>query len=1193
MAFILPILRRGEMKVQFFAGVFLGLFLSGCGGSGSDPGSDHDPSLVQNQPPIADAGPDVEAFEKTSVQINGNNSTDDKEIVSYQWEQVQNGSYWVILNDPNENSANISIPPLDNDQVFVFRLKVKDEEGEVSTDEITIKGRPTPDIIVSEVTGNTATLRSQAQFTIKLSGPPDNPVDIPLLSTVINEGGINTNLITFTQENWNQEQTVIVTGVNPFVQDFSQNYAIQIGPSISTDAAYNDIEVPDVPMLGLSLILQQPQHNQLIANLEGKIKPTTYYTGGDPLVYTLLNGPVGMTIDIDTGSIQWTPEDADEGNSFTVGVSVTDGNRTDDIDLQIYVTQPTLLNTVVSGQTMTVVDPNSNLNGLSITSSGDLNDLVLERIDSTSVPQLPKSIIRFSDVFVVKEPFDSEVEFKIPLNDIINNFGLVDLKLFSYVEAFDVEGKFWSRILLDQNLAFEGDKLYLKISTGGLQGIYFFGTSFVRYSTNNTAEKNKSSMHQTLSSRPEDIGCQPAIRDDYETYEKYFPDISRNEWEKFSYIDQTCTDIRDDSFSIRVLEFGLGDNSERWGGAKIEDLVNWLTDSHTKFDELDLNYDKNILVVLDDLGEHFGYVTNGNNEKRKTLHLDENDGNSIREMKATAVHEYFHNAQGHSENKIYGPQLMIDSGKATRWFIEGSATWFEDFVYDEINSYEATLNYPAYRILEEGLNSPPGENEKNSYHRFSFIKLLDQKCRNFRANFKEILNIYPDDSTGIESLIKVINESNCSFGNFFDDNNQGLEAAMAYYNFATIINNSIDLIDNTELQFLNPFDFEGLNPAHDIGANNYLFRSFKRWVEAPDGQKNDSTPNLDFFQTKEYFIKPAGAITLIIPGAIGTYPPFAKPKLVFDSTSNLFVSILDKDSRLNGLTLVDGLPSIQTHVDFETSITNEYYYDTNYTVPELYITIVNPDVNESAVVNVSFDLESEFWVGTYSNIATAGISGAGVEHLNHDVCKRALVSNGEVGSYGERNEGEIRFREGFENGNVRLDFIDGWSTEWNACKKASLNNNQLTDNQFSFNLPYSSGYGWTYPDQDSVTVVTTWLSPVFLNVDPDTRASNFMSGTIEAEVKYKRPEGWPYEEVDVTASCSGLWEVESTFKPFPKCLLNTGAWDLYSSNYQLIPVTSSEDPPRGTDISNTDSYEDIFIDTYKSHRPGEWSGFDW
>ncbi len=49
---------------------------------------------------------------------------------------------------------------------------------------------------------------------------------------------------------------------------------------------------------------------------------------GKPLIYSLTTAPIGMTIDPNTGLIQWTPVDADASQSHNIDVLIDDGKKT-------------------------------------------------------------------------------------------------------------------------------------------------------------------------------------------------------------------------------------------------------------------------------------------------------------------------------------------------------------------------------------------------------------------------------------------------------------------------------------------------------------------------------------------------------------------------------------------------------------------------------------------------------------------------------------------------------------------------------------------------------------------------------------------------------------------------------------------------------------------------------------------------
>jgi hypothetical protein len=85
-----------------------------------------------------------------------------------------------------------------------------------------------------------------ATFTIKLNSQPTADVALAVVSNDTTEATVSPASLTFTSANWNQTQTVTVTGVNDDVADHNQTYAILIGPAISGDVNYNTMAVANV-----------------------------------------------------------------------------------------------------------------------------------------------------------------------------------------------------------------------------------------------------------------------------------------------------------------------------------------------------------------------------------------------------------------------------------------------------------------------------------------------------------------------------------------------------------------------------------------------------------------------------------------------------------------------------------------------------------------------------------------------------------------------------------------------------------------------------------------------------------------------------------------------------------------------------------------------------------------------------------
>ena len=87
-----------------------------------------------------------------------------------------------------------------------------------------------------------------ATFTVALRAPPNADVTIPVSSSVPSEGVVSPDLLlTFTQDNWNAPQTVMVTGVEDNgTADGDQPYSIVLGVPSSEDSDYAALQETEV-----------------------------------------------------------------------------------------------------------------------------------------------------------------------------------------------------------------------------------------------------------------------------------------------------------------------------------------------------------------------------------------------------------------------------------------------------------------------------------------------------------------------------------------------------------------------------------------------------------------------------------------------------------------------------------------------------------------------------------------------------------------------------------------------------------------------------------------------------------------------------------------------------------------------------------------------------------------------------------
>ena len=97
-----------------------------------------EPSIISNQSPTADAGPNQTVSEGQTVLLSGSNSTDpDDGIVSYHWVQID--EHVVNLSDPNAQQPTFTAPDVGLEgAALTFELTVVDQGGNQSKDECSV-----------------------------------------------------------------------------------------------------------------------------------------------------------------------------------------------------------------------------------------------------------------------------------------------------------------------------------------------------------------------------------------------------------------------------------------------------------------------------------------------------------------------------------------------------------------------------------------------------------------------------------------------------------------------------------------------------------------------------------------------------------------------------------------------------------------------------------------------------------------------------------------------------------------------------------------------------------------------------------------------------------------------------------------------------------------------------------------------
>ncbi len=107
-----------------------------------------------NVPPTADAGPDQTVREGVTVTLDASNSSDpDDGIASYLWEQTTGIA--VTLSDPTKANPTFVAPLVDESEILLFQVTVKDYGGLQASDNVsvTVKDTSSPGGIVVEIGG--------------------------------------------------------------------------------------------------------------------------------------------------------------------------------------------------------------------------------------------------------------------------------------------------------------------------------------------------------------------------------------------------------------------------------------------------------------------------------------------------------------------------------------------------------------------------------------------------------------------------------------------------------------------------------------------------------------------------------------------------------------------------------------------------------------------------------------------------------------------------------------------------------------------------------------------------------------------------------------------------------------------------------------------------------------------------------
>ncbi len=361
--------------------------------------------------------------------------------------------------------------------------------------------------------------------------------------------------------------------------------------------------------------------------------------------------------------------------------------------------------------------------------------------------------------------------------------------------------------------------------------------------------------------------------------------------------------------------------------ATLEDVASWVITAQQQADAMGLGYYKDITVSIEPL-EAAGAVK----QKSSDVIRINNRSGLAETAQRVLFHEYFHTVQSHSDTKAgFGYELAITFSpleilasqfgypKRRLWLVEGTAEAFVDMVSDETNDYKKS-SFP--RIMEAGINSADDTAAADPYHRVFFFKMLDAYCDGYDTDLNKVLSrprATGSDTTWVTELKSWLSTAGaCDFGDHLgEDRSSSLEAALALYNYATLLRQDVNLLDDDADEPTVTFSApRRLNNSASVdipaaGAYSYL-------VTPPSGQ-------------------PSGTVFQIVVG----------------SNRELIVSVSSLDAGFTGENTIgdDGDP----HLWFSTGddVVQSVFNYAGGASPEMLVTLVNPSISHSASVDIS------------------------------------------------------------------------------------------------------------------------------------------------------------------------------------------------------------------------------------------------
>ncbi|MDX9770621.1 MAG: tandem-95 repeat protein, partial [Tenuifilaceae bacterium] len=110
-----------------------------------------------------------------------------------------------------------------------------------------------------------------ASFTVRLNTIPTDDVLISIVSSDVTEGTVSPASLTFTSGNWDQTQTVTVTGIDDLVDDGDQAYTINLAIESTDDENYQPVTIQSVAVTNIDDITPRPIDDAVTTDQENAV----------------------------------------------------------------------------------------------------------------------------------------------------------------------------------------------------------------------------------------------------------------------------------------------------------------------------------------------------------------------------------------------------------------------------------------------------------------------------------------------------------------------------------------------------------------------------------------------------------------------------------------------------------------------------------------------------------------------------------------------------------------------------------------------------------------------------------------------------------------------------------------------------------------------------------------------------------